>query len=220
MATKYWYALDYYNTIPQIAEGNVLIRRPFSFCVNSTAGSINGVAKVTSLASTGPDALACCTFPGQGFGICITNYYLDIDKVDAGGGSAALVLKMGIVLTSTVTGLATTLDPTTGAASMASDSYFFTLLTPGNAAVRVNPVSAESNASTPAEVPITYGIGKLPLMLTNFTGNTGGNVGTYPDSGLYDLVLTVTTTANALTSTDLYIKGWVDYFTLNQPWQV
>lgn len=221
MATKYWFALDYFNNIPQVPWAGVPQVRPFTFCVNSNGGSINGVSKITSLGTSAPDALVACTLPGQGFGIMIHNYYLDIDKIDAGAGSAALVLKMGIVLTSTTNALGTSsLDATTGATSMASDSFFFTLLTPGNNAVRVSPVAAETNASTPAEIAITYGIGKLPVMITNFSGNTGGNVGTYPNSGLYDIVFTVTTAANTVTTSDLYFKGWIEYSTLNQPWQV
>lgn len=219
MATKYWFANDYYQPLPQIQEANTLIKRPFSVVVNSNGGTLNGVSKVSSLATTGPDAIALCTIPGKGYGVCVTSYYLDMDKVDAGGGSAALVVKLGYVLTSTTNGT-TTSSLDTGSTSSASDTYFATLITPGNNAIRMNPVGIETNASTPAEVACTYAVGALPLMITNLSGgNTGGNVTTQPNSGLYDLLLTVTTSANTLASSDTYIKGYIEYFTLGSPYQ-
>ena len=215
MAAKYWFAADYNTPIPQMAESNVPVIREFTAIVNSGGGAVNGQNKITSLATTGPDIIALATLPGQGVGIVIDNYYFDFGILDTGGASAALVLELGLLLTSTVNGSATSsLD--TGSTSMANAGYFATLITlsGNNQQYRLNPVVMATKAATPVLAAVTYAAGALPLMITNQPGgNTGGNVGTQPNSGLYDLVLQVTTSANTVSAVDAYIHGWIEYHT-------
>jgi len=128
MAAKYWFAADYNNTPPQLQEGNTIVCREFCAVVNAAGGSTNGISNITSLASTGPDVIALCTLPGQGYGITVDDYFIDFGGTDT-ASPAALVLELGLLLTSTTTGAATSsLD--TGSTSMAAAGYFATLITP------------------------------------------------------------------------------------------
>ena len=219
MAAKYWFAADYNNTPPQLQEGNTIVCREFCAVVNAAGGSTNGISNITSLASTGPDVIALCTLPGQGYGITVDDYFIDFGGTDT-ASPAALVLELGLLLTSTTTGAATSsLD--TGSTSMAAAGYFATLITPSTVfstakGYWLSPQAGLwTSASTPLVLPVTFNPGALPLMITNMPGgNTAGNVATYPNSGLYDLCLTVTTSATTLaTSTPALIKGWVKYHT-------
>lgn len=218
MATKYWFAADYGNTPPQLQEGNTIVCREFTAVVNSGGGTTNGVSNITSLGTSSPDVIALCTLPGQGYGITIDDYYLDFDAIETGGASATLVLEMGLLLTST-TNAASVSSLDTGSTSMAAAGYFFTLLTWGTGTgaserIRVNPVSAFTAAATPAIIAVTYAKGALPLMITNLPGgNTNGNVATQPNSGLYDLCLTVTTAANTVSAVNANIHGYIKYHT-------
>lgn len=225
MAAKYWTAVDYFNRPPQIDSASIPLRRYFTAIINSGGGSLNGVNKVTSLASTGPDVIALCTLPGSNFGIMVSNYYIDFGILDTGGASAALVMELGLLLTSTVLGTSSSsLD--VGSTTAANAGYFATTLTfttnAAPAGYTLTPHGLFTRASGAAAALVAgYPVeGALPLALTNISGyNTGGNVAAYPNSGLYDLVLQVTTSANTVSATDAYIRGWVEYETLNTAWQ-
>jgi hypothetical protein len=212
---NYWFAADYTNIPPQLQESGVPVVRPFTAVVNSAGGSLNGQKKVATLGSSAPDVIALCTLPGQGYGIIVLDFMIEFGIIDS-NNSPTLEFELGLLLTSTTNANSTSsLD--TGSTSMAAAGYFGTLMIFDTATAGgiLRPNVFFSIASTPTSLPWTPVAGALPLMITNQPGgNTGGNVATYPNSGLYDFCLTVTENAATVSATDAYIKGWIMYQTL------
>lgn len=201
-------AADYNAPIYQSPAAGAVVCRPFTALVNSTAGgSLNGVPNVTTLAIN--DVIALCTLPGQGYGIVLLDYFIDFAKLDT-NGSPLLVMSLGTQLTSTTVGASTSsLD--TGSVSSAAAGQFATLITPNTTTdTRLTPSIYASNAAAPASLPVTYPVGALPYSISNQPGGPAQ----VPNSGLYDLILTVTAAAATVSAVNAFIKGWVMYQTI------
>ncbi len=196
-----YYAADYNNPAPQ-SQSFAPIVRPFNVEVNSTAGASYGNAGVPVVSTLGSgDTIALCTLPGNDSGIILLDYYIDFGVIDTGGGAIALVMELGLALDS--------LDP--GQTSAAAAGFFATLITAVNGvSTRLTPSGLFTNASTPVSSPVTFPAGVLPFSISNQAP--------VPNAGLYDFVLTVTTPANTVSATAAYIRGWIAYAQVSQPW--
>lgn len=145
MANTY-FATDYNNTPPQIAEGCAPVIRPFNAVVNS------GGTNVITLGSG--DIIQLATLPANGFGIVICEWAMQLGILDT--GSHALVLELGLILDSQ--------DP--GASSAASAGFFATGITPG--------ASGGVISSFNQSLSSTIVIGSCPFTLGLAPNNNGG----------------------------------------------
>ena len=209
MANAY-YAADYGNPPPQMQQFTPVVR-PFNVMVNSTAGASYGIQGYPVVSTLGVgDTISLCTLPGSGSGIILLDYYIDFGVLDTGAGSATLVMELGLALDSLDPGPAPNGSAITSAAAA---GFFATLITPPaatNSGCRLNPQALFSDAATPVSEPVTFPNGVLPFSISNLAPS--------PNSGLYDFQLKVTTAADVVSATAAYIRGWIAYAQISQPW--